>query len=152
MKYIFILFLTLVTLPLCALNAPDSPEDKPVLQSSSTNMQQNARQAVRLGNKNFQSRLNTPDMTATDTNIALLITTGFQPFFDKLNRLEANGLLRSPSLREQYTNEFFELVQQLRVLLIKNQSRFSSVLFIDEKAADEETLKIVNEAINNGHF
>ena len=115
-------------------------------------MQQNARQAVRLGNKNFQSRLNTPDMTATDTNIALLITTGFQPFFDKLNRLEANGLLRSPSLREQYTNEFFELVQQLRVLLIKNQSRFSSVLFIDEKAADEETLKIVNEAINNGHF
>lgn len=146
------LLLAVVTLPLCALNAPDAPADNPVWQASSTNLQQNARQAVRLGNQNFQSRLNTPGMTITDTNIAILITTGFQPFFDKLNRLGENAPLNSSTLHEQYMNEFIELVQKLRVLLIKNQTQFSSPLLIDEKAADDETLKIVQEAINNGHF
>lgn len=152
MRNIFILLLTLVTLPLGALNAPDSPDDNPILQSSSTNMQQNARQAVRLGNKNFQNRLNTSGMTITDTNIAILITTGFQPFFDKLNQLGENPFLNTSSLRDQYMNEFIELIQKLRVLLIKNQTQFSSPLLIDEKAADDETLQIVKEAINNGHF
>lgn len=146
------LLLAVVTLPLCALNAPDAPVDNPVWQASSTNLQQNARQAVRLGNKNFQSRVNTPDMTATDTRIAILITTGFQPLFKKWNHLEENPLFTPAELRARYRQELMERVHQLRVLLLKNQTQFSNPLLIDEKAADDETLKIVQEALTNGHF
>ena len=146
------LLLAVVTLPLCALNAPDAPADNPVWQASSTNLQQNARQAVRLGNQNFQRRINTSAMTPTDTRIAILITTGFQPFFDKLNRSQGNALNASTDRHEQYVNEFTKLIQKLRVLLIKNQTQFISPLLIDEKAADDETLKIVQEALTNGHF
>ncbi len=151
MKYIYILCLTLVVSPLCALNAPELPDGKPVWQAAATNTRQNARQAVRLGNQNFKNRVNTPDMTAADIKIAVLIAVGFQPFFDKLDR-QKKTFPTQPELQAQYRDEFTELVQQLRKLLINNQSLFVNPLLIDEKAADEETLQIVQEAIANGHF
>lgn len=151
-------FFLLLTLPGNALNyaalerAVTSPVDEPVFSIYTSSAEVNSRRAVRLGYQNFHTRLNTPNMTPTDTQIALLITTGFQPFFNKLNQLESASeqerQTRSPALQ----NEFENLVRQLAVLLFKNQRRYMNPFFLQEKSALEETLKIVQEAIERGSF
>ena len=131
---------------------PSLPNEKPVLDIYSVDMKKNARQAVRLGNFNFQQRINTSQMTVTDTQIALLITTGFQPFFDKLNRLEDSPSLQAKELQKQYSEEFVKLIHKLSKLFLKSQGGYVNSLLLDEQAAAQETLLIVQEAVDKGHF
>lgn len=153
MKQLFILLFLASTLPLPALNAaPTHPGHESILQIYSADKNQNARQAVRLGNENFHRRINTAEMTSTDTQIALLITTGFKPFFEKLDKLEENALNQNEELSVQYQQEFQELVIKFSKLLLKNQLRYTNSLLIDKDAAAQEALLIVQEAITQGRF
>ena len=152
MKKLLLLLFLAAAAPLCALNAPDAPDGKSVLQTYSTDIKQNASNAVRLGHENFKRRLNTPRMSKTDKQIALLITTEFQPFFDKLNHLQENNLLDDSPLKVQYSQQFKELISKLSKLFLQNQTRFTDPFFLDEKAAALETVQIVQEALDQGHF
>ena len=159
MKKLFLLLLICATLPAGALNytaleraITAAPTDEPVYQIYSMNKALNAKRAIRLGYKNFQLRINTPNATFSDTQIAILITTRFQPFFDKLNRLEQVPQEKRPALTRQYSEEFADLVAALAKLLLKNQHRYSNSTFLDDTASLEETLQIIQEAIARRSF
>lgn len=151
MKKLFTLLLLTLVVPLSALNAPE-PDHKPVVATFSSNKSENARRAVRLGYANFKRRFNTPETTATDSQIAVLITTSFRSFFEKLNNLEDDALDRDIDLHDQYSQEFNELVQKLNKLFLKNQTSYLNDLLLDEKSALQETLLIVQEAVARGSF
>ena len=141
-----------VPFPLGALNAPCEPGQEPTLTVYSHDLAQNARHAIRLGNANFQRRVNTDQMTATDIQIATLIQTRFAPFFEKLNQLDNAPEQQKQALQAQYSDEFNVLVLQFGQLLFKNQNRFTNPLLLDDKVLLEEALNIVQEAIDKGHF
>ena len=156
-----LLFLTLcsLALPVCAWQETvlehallTAPAEDPILSVYSTNKTVNSQGAVRLGYKNFRTRINTSGATATDTQIADLITTGFQPFFNKLNQLETKPAPERTALEAQYNQDFSQLVLQLAKLFIRNQHRYNAWMLLDESAAAEETAKIVQEAVENGSF
>ncbi len=138
--------------PLGAFNAPSAPGQEPILSVYSNNLALNARQAVQLGNANFRRRVNTNQMTATDIQIAMLIEVRFLPFFEKLNQLKHASNGQKETLKAQYSDEFNELVIQLSKLLFKNQNRFTNPLLLDDKAILDETLNVVQEAIERGSF
>ncbi len=129
-----------------------TPVDAPIPQVYTNHLALNSQRAVRLGYKNFKTRINTPDATTTDTEIAILITTSFQPFFEKLNQLENVSPDKRPTLITQYNKEFETLVAQLTELLLKNQQRYVIPIFLDDNAALEETLVIIQEAVDKGSF
>ncbi len=151
MKLIFSVICLLAFMPIYA-NPPQIPVDEPVWSVYSTDRTENARLSVRLGYQNFRTRLNTSEMTPTDTAIALLITTGFQPFFDKVNRWADVSPEGKARMREQYQDELIELLNKLRTLLLKNQHRYTNSLLIDEQEALQETWRIVQEATRRGSF
>lgn len=160
MKTLLLLLLICVTLPAGALNytaleraITAAPVDEPIYQIYTADTALNAKRAIRLGYQHFQTRINTPKATVTDTQIALLITTRFQPFFDKLNQLEQMPPdKRPPALTRQYTEQFTNLAIELTRLLLKNQHRYSHTTFLDSSAALQETILIIQEAANRGTF
>ena len=91
-------------------------------------------------------------MTSTDRKIALLITTGFQPFFEKLNRLENSAAEKNLQLPPDYNEEFADLITRLSKLLIENQSHYLNPWMIDNNAAVQETLLIVQQSLERGSF
>ena len=149
MKKLFTLFLLAAALPLGALNAPSH---EPVLQVYSSNRAQNARSAIELGYVNFQRRVNTQEMTSTDIKIALFVHTKLRPFLEKVSVWETMPDEQKAELKQNYSDELVELTQQLSQLLLKNQSRYINPLLLDEQAALEETLRIVYNSIQQGHF
>lgn len=150
MKLLLPLLLLFAWAPLRALNA--QPDHDPVLQVYSTDKAENTRRAIRLGYQHFQTRLNTPEMTNTDKQIALFIRVNLQPFFDKLNALENASAAQKAAVHDQYNEEFNTLVKQLTQLFFKNQTRYTNPLFLDNQAALLETVDIIQEAADNGHF
>lgn len=153
MKKIFTFIVCAVALPAGAFNHAaleravlSAPDNTTPLQVYSTNHAENARQAVRLGYNNFHARVNTPFMTHSDVKIAVFITYNLKPFFDKINNLPAT---QAPS---DFHEEFVALLAQLSGLFQKNQPRYTNPLLIDSHAAVQETLLIVQEALNRGSF
>ncbi len=144
-----LLLVSLFVVPLLPLAAEPAPLSEPVWSVYTSSAAVNSRRAIRLGYQNFHTRVNTPDMTPTDTQIALLITTKFQPFFDKLQSLdEPDRQAQADDLQD----EFEALVTQLAILLFKNQHRYTNPLFLQDQPAFDETLSIVQEAIDKGSF
>lgn len=141
-----------VAFPLGALNATDGPDQDPTVTLLLQDKAQLTRQAVHLGYAQFQRRLNTSEMTSTDRQIALLISAGFQTFFNKVNLLENATPQQWETVKESYTQEFGDLVRQLSQLFLKNQTHYVNPLLLDNQTAAEETLLIVQEAIEQGHF
>ncbi len=160
MKKLLILIGLCAALPAGALNyqaleravVAVSPTDETVWQIYTPNAALNSRRAIRLGYAHFQRRINTPAATATDTEIALLITTRFQPFFGKLNELETLPVEERATRKEQYQEEFEKLAIQLAQLLFKNQYRYTVPLFLSDEAALQVTIVIIQEAIKKGTF
>ena len=150
MKLFITTLLLLLMSPLFAEMA--TPIDEPAWVRFNTPPTENARQAVRLGYSLFKTRLNTPNMTHTDRQIALLITTGFQPFFEKLNRLENASQDEVSRLSSQYSDEFADLISRLSKLFIANQNHYLTPWIIDDNQALQETLLIVQQAIKQGSF
>ena len=153
MKKLFIFFVCVVALPAGAFNYTaleravlSAPHDINALQVYSTDRAENARQAVRLGYNYFHARVNTPTMTPADIKIALFISTQLQPFFNKLDNLPHTPM---PS---NFQEEFMALLTQLSGLFQKNQLRYTNPLLIDEMAALQETLEIVQKAVQKGSF
>lgn len=147
-----------LALPASALNpaalerALTAPINEPVFSIYAPDTQTNSRRAVRLGYKNFQARVNTPNMTPNDIQIGLLITTGFKSFFDKLNKLEVLPEAARQEQVSQLQEEFNNLVKQLAQLLSKNQFRYTNPFFMEDKYTLLETLLIVQEALDKGTF
>ena len=151
MRY-FLLTAAFLLFPIWTVAETAAPYDESTITVYSHNTAENTRRAVRLGYQNFRHRINTPDMTATDTQIAILITTGFQPFFDKLNTLENATADEVARLSPQLSDQFSDLLARLAKLLVKNQQRYTNPLFLQDHAALQETLLIVQEAIERGTF
>lgn len=149
MKWLLILLGLAVVFP---AGAEPAPSEEPVLSVYTVDKSENSRRAIRLGYRNFQIRVNTQKMTAQDTAIAQLIQDGFQPFFEKLNRLETFSDKKQVTLTPALQEEFEELVIELAKLLFKNQFRYTNPYFLDDQAAVQETLTIVQEAIERGTF
>ena len=158
MKKLFTFILCCVALPAVALQeaalerALTTPTEDPVVLLYSSDRALNSQRAIRLGYKNFQSRIHTSDVTDTDTQIAILITTGFQPLFEKIDQLETLPKKERAERIAQYNQEFNNLALQLAQLLFKNQRRYVAPAFLDDGAALEETAKIIQEAIEKGTF
>ncbi len=159
MKKLFILMISLAAFPACAFNHAAleravlaAPVDNPVLCIYAASPAIISQRAIRLGYNNFHTRINTPRATETDTEIAILITTQFQPFFDKLNNLENKPEKERPALIAQYNQEFEQLVIQLAQLFFKNQRRYSPLVILNDQAALQETINIIQEAITKGSF
>ena len=129
-----------------------APTEDPVVHIYSSDRALNSQRAIRLGYKNFQSRINTSNATDTDNQIAILITTGFLPLFEKIDQLETLPQKENAKHIAQCNQEFNNLALQLAQLLFKNQRRYVAPAFLDDGAALEETAKIIQEAIKNGSF
>lgn len=149
MKWFFLLLCIALSAPVWA---EPTTIDEPLLSVYSTNRAENSRRAVRLGYQNFRIRFNTPDATFTDIQIASLITTGFQSFFDKLNKLDHPSDGTKITLPPPLNDEFQNLIVKLAKLLLKNQTRYTNPLFVDDEATAQETVAIVQEAVARGRF
>ena len=158
MKKLLLFICLCSALPLFALNeaAPEhalaAPTDEPIYKIYSSNIELNSQRAIRLGYKNFKSRINTRNATSLDIEIATLITTGFEPLFNKIGQLQDLPEKERAKRVAQYNREFENLALQLAQLLFKNQRRYTAPAFLDDQAALQETLQIIQEAIENGSF
>ena len=159
MKKFLILLLLILTLPLCAWQEQalehailTAPVDEPFWQVYSSHTSLNSRRAVRLGYNYFHRRINTKDATFSDTKIAIFITTRLQPFFNKLSELETMSKEQRTLLSSAYNDEFVSLATELAKLSQQNQHRYTNPIFLDDSAALEETVKIIQEAVNRGRF
>lgn len=150
MKFLFVLLGLFIFTP--ALTASAEPVDTPIAAVYSPDKKLNSQRAVRLGYQNFHARINTPDATPADLKIAALIQNGFKPFFEKLNTLEDLSTKQKEKLSPELNDEFSELVIELAKLLFKNQLRYTNPNFLDDQAALQETIVIVQEAIERGSF
>ena len=135
-----------------ALTASPGLADEPLLSVYDSDKVLNSRRAIRLGYQNFHARINTPDATAADVQIARLVRDGFQPFFEKLNNLESLSIPQKAEISPALNDEFSKLVVQLGQLLFKNQLRYTNPYFLDDQAALQETIVIVHEAVERGSF
>ncbi len=148
---IIVLFLIFVG-GLLPLVAEPAPVDEPTLSVYSSSIEQNTRKAVRLGYQNFLSRIHTPDKSITDMQIALVITTGLNPWLEKVNKLENTATQQDAAQMNMLREQFEKLIAQLAALFIKNQTRYTNPLFLEDKYAVQETTQIVYDAVNRGYF
>ena len=151
MKKRISLFVLLLTNPLFA-TLPAAPTFESVAVAYSQDRAEITRQAVRLGYQNFQLRFNTPQMTDSDQDIFLFITTCFQAFVDKLPNLARVSGAEKQRLHAQYNEEFSDLIAQLSQLLLNNQEHYTNPLFVEDNAARQETVRIVQQALAQGFF
>lgn len=150
MKFLFILLSLFIFTQVLA--APAEPIDVPFFSIYTPDKALNSRRAIRLGYQNFHARINTPDATRVDIQIAKLIQDGFGPFFEKLNQSETLPQKQKAELSPELNDEFAKLVLQLAQLLFKNQLRYTNPNFLEDQAAFEEAVVIVQEAIERGSF
>ena len=117
----------------------------------STSREENARQAIRLGYANFHARFDTEWVTPNDLAIARFIQQELLPF---LADLEEKGQNPNPdaTLVAQAQQTFSNLANQLTQLLYKNQQRYTNALLLDENAALQETVLIIQRVIDTGSF
>ena len=153
MKKLLFSLICCLTLPAWGFNGTaleraliKTPVDTPPLAGYSHNLGENARQAIRLGYNSFHTRVNTPQMTPSDINIAIFITSRLKPFLERMNHLPPNKKL------SDFQKEFMSLLDQLSDLFLKNQNRYTNALLLDETAATQETFRIVQEALDKGRF
>ncbi|MBO5911787.1 MAG: hypothetical protein J6Q05_06415 [Elusimicrobiaceae bacterium] len=159
MKQLLLLLVCCISLPVCAFHKTalervilSAPIDEPIWSIYSGNISLNSRRAVRLGYTNFHTRINTPNATLVDAQIALFITTRLQPFFNKISNAADQPNFQQSDAQKQYQEEFNELVNDLTSLLRKNQTRYTNPTFLNQTSAIQETLLIIEEALEKGSF
>lgn len=159
-KYILLISLLFVLLPLRAWNTAAleravynaRPDDRPLARQYAPSLAVYSHRAIRLGYEHFHERVNTPLMTQTDKEIAFFIQQDLQRFFNRMEEIAKTEHLSPAQLQAKYSSQFVELLTQLATLFYKNQQVYTHLLFMDDHAALEETLKIVQEALEVGHF
>ena len=159
MKMILLVLCFFCAFPAVALNmtaleraVSAAPIDQPTWKVYTSNRAENTRRAVRLGYNNFHHRVNTPQMKESDVAIARLISTQLQPLFEKIDELPNIPEHQQKTLIESYNNQFANILTQLAQLFYKNQFLYTNPLFLDDAVALEETLQIVQEALERGSF
>ena len=159
MKMILLLLFSFFAFPAVALNmtaleraVSAAPIDQSALEIYTASRAENTRRAVRLGYNNFHHRVNTPQMQDSDVAIARLISTQLQPLFKRIDELPNVPEHKQKDLIESYNHQFADILTQLAQLFCKNQFRYTNPLFLDDTAGLEETLKIVQEALERGCF
>lgn len=117
----------------------------------STSRKENARRAIQLGYANFHARFETDAVTSNDLAIARFVQQELIPF---LMDLEEKGKISNPdvSLVQQAQQTFSNLAIKLTQLLYKNQQRYTNPLLVDESSALQETVLIIQQAIDTGSF
>ena len=158
-KYLLATLLLVAFLPLRAWNVTaleralySVPDGRSAFLQYHGTLAATTRQAIRLGYTHFHDRVNTPQMTSVDEEIAICIEKQLQPFFTRMDKLSHSNTLTPEQYQLQFTQQFSEIVAKLAVLFYQNQTRYPIRLFVDEQAAVDETILIVREALARGKF